>query len=288
MRMVCNSTFLVDHETDFGTKADELTTILDELFVESTNKVVIFSQWLRSHEIILRRLNARGWGAVSFHGSVPSHKRGALIEQFKSDPTCRVFLSSDAGSVGLHLPHAASTVINMDLPWNPAVLEQRTGRVHRLGQKQRVQTINLVAQGTIKEGILSLLAFKKSLFAGALDGGDNEVFLGGTKMAKFMAGVVQVSECMPPESAVAEEVIVADAMTATATPVEPTATPVPVPTLVERFGETDVEDLHMPDIDHATVAQVAPASPWQSVVDSGLGLFKALVVAANTPRSKKR
>ena len=116
MRKVCNSTFLVDHETDFGTTTDELVAIFDELFVVPANKVLILSQWLRSHEIILRRLNARGWGAVSFHGSVASHKRGALIEQFKTDPNCRVFLSSDAGSVGLNLQQAASTVINIALP----------------------------------------------------------------------------------------------------------------------------------------------------------------------------
>ena len=60
----------------------------------------------------------------------------------------------------------------MDLPWNPAVLEQRIGRVHRLGQTRRVQVVNFVAQGTIEEGMLSVLKFKKSLFAGVLDGGD--------------------------------------------------------------------------------------------------------------------
>ena len=282
MRMVCNSTFLVDHETDFGTKADELVTILDELFVEPTNKVVIFSQWLRSHEIILRRLNARGWGAVSFHGSVASHKRGALIERFKNDPACRVFLSSDAGSVGLNLQHAASTIINMDLPWNPAVLEQRTGRVHRLGQKERVQTINLVAQGTIEEGILSLLAFKKSLFAGALDGGDNEVFLGGTRLAKFMAGVAQVSESMPPESTVTEQEVVADAMTvaAAAKPVEP---PGPIATSTEQFAETNAGDAFRPDIDASGASADGPANPWQSIVDSGLGMLQALIDASHTP-----
>ncbi len=116
MRMACTGTFWVDHETDFATKTDELVAILDELFVEPANKVVIFSQWLRSHEIILRRLNARGWGAVSFHGSVASHKRGALIEQFETDPNCRVFLSSDASSVGLNLQHAEPIVINTALP----------------------------------------------------------------------------------------------------------------------------------------------------------------------------
>ena len=69
-------------------------------------------------------------------------------------PKCRVFLSTDAGGVGLNLQHA-SVVLNMDLPWNPAVLEQRIGRVHRLGQRQPVRVVNFVAQGTIEEGMLA-------------------------------------------------------------------------------------------------------------------------------------
>ena len=85
-----------------------------------------------------------------------------------------MFLSTDAGGAGLNLQHAV-VVVNMDLPWNPAVLEQRIGRVHRLGQTQPVQVVNFVAKGTIEEGMLSVLAFKKSLFAGVLDGGSGEI-----------------------------------------------------------------------------------------------------------------
>ena len=105
-----------------------------------------------------------------FSGCVPGDKRGALVEQFHNDPDCRLFLSTDAGGVGLNLQHAAAVVVNMDLPWNPAVLEQRIGRVHRMGQSRGVQVINFVGQGSIEEGMLSVLAFKKSLFAGVLDG----------------------------------------------------------------------------------------------------------------------
>lgn len=65
----------------------------------------------------------------------------------------------------------------MDLPWNPAVLEQRIGRVHRMGQARGVQVIDFVGPGSIEEGILSVSAFRKSLFAEVLDGGMSEVFL---------------------------------------------------------------------------------------------------------------
>jgi superfamily II DNA or RNA helicase len=193
MRMSCNSTYLLDGKTDHGNKCDELATLLEELLEQPAGKVVIFSQWLRTHELIARRLKPKRWDHVLFHGGVPSAKRAALVERFHSDATCRLFLSTDAGGVGLNLQHAASVVINMDLPWNPAILEQRIGRVHRLGQTRGVQVVNLVAQGAIEEGMLSVLAFKKSLFAGVLDGGPSEVLLGGSRLKRFMESVEAVT-----------------------------------------------------------------------------------------------
>jgi superfamily II DNA or RNA helicase len=193
MRMSCNSTYLLDKTTDHGTKADELATLLGELFEDPGAKAAIFSQWRGTHELIIRRLEANDWGYVLFHGGVPGAKRGAVVDRFRDDPSCRVFLSTDAGGLGLNLQHAASTVINMDLPWNPAVLEQRIGRVHRMGQRRSVQVVNFVAEGTIEEGMLSTLAFKKSLFAGVLDGGEKEIFLEGTRLAKFMESVDAVT-----------------------------------------------------------------------------------------------
>ncbi|HEY4046466.1 MAG TPA: DEAD/DEAH box helicase, partial [Acidobacteriaceae bacterium] len=144
MRMSCDSTYLLDHKTDFGVKADELATVLSEMLEQAGTKVVIFSQWLRMHELLVRRFESRRWGHVLFHGGVPSLQRKTLIDRFREDGRCRAFLSTDAGGVGLNLQHA-SVVVNMDLPWNPAVLEQRIGRVHRLGQRQPVRVLNFVA-----------------------------------------------------------------------------------------------------------------------------------------------
>ena len=192
MRMSCDSTWLLDRETDHGVKADELMAVLDDLFEDGEAKAVVFSQWIGMHEVIARRLDKRKRGYVMFNGGVPAEKRRALIEQFRNDPACRVFLSTDAGGVGLNLQHAA-TVVNMDLPWNPAVLEQRIARVHRMGQQRSVQVVNFVAQGTIEEGMLSILGFKRALFAGVLDGGNTEVSLGGTRLSRFMEGVEKVS-----------------------------------------------------------------------------------------------
>lgn len=203
MRMSCDSTFLLDHQTDFGYKADELATLLEELFERPDVKVVIFSQWMRMHELLVRRMAGRPWEHVLFHGGVPSMKRGALVDRFRDDEKCRAFLATDAGGVGLNLQHAASVVVNVDLPWNPAVLEQRIGRVHRLGQKRPVQVINFVAKGTIEEGMLSVLKFKKSLFAGALDNGESTITLGGSRLTKFIETVEQTTGAIP--AAVAEE-----------------------------------------------------------------------------------
>jgi superfamily II DNA or RNA helicase len=204
MRMSCDSTYLLDRTTDHGTKADELMNVLAELLQEPQAKVVIFSQWVGMQEVIARRLETAGWEHVMFHGSIPSDKRAALIDRFRNDPRCRVFLSTDAGGVGLNLQHSAAAVVNMDLPWNPAVLEQRIGRVHRLGQTRSVQVVNFVAQGTIEEGMLSVLAFKKSLFAGVLDGGDANVFMQGTRLSKFMESVEKVTSAMGEPEPVAE------------------------------------------------------------------------------------
>jgi hypothetical protein len=92
-------------------------------------------------------------------------------------------------------------VVNVDLPWNPAVLEQRIGRVHRLGQRQPVRVVNFVARGTIEEGMLGLLKFKKSLFAGVLDGGEPEVSMGGSRLTKFMETVDAATKDIPAATA---------------------------------------------------------------------------------------
>ena len=165
MRMSCDSTYLLDRTTDFGVKADELATLLDEVLERPDSKVVIFSQWLRMHELLVRRLKKKPFDHVLFHGDLSGRQRKAALDRFRDEDRCRVFLSTDAGGVGLNLQHA-SVVVNMDLPWNPAVLEQRIGRVHRLGQHRPVRVVNFVAQDSIEEGMLPVLQFKKALFAG--------------------------------------------------------------------------------------------------------------------------
>ncbi|MBF0558671.1 MAG: DEAD/DEAH box helicase [Nitrospirae bacterium] len=194
MRMAADNTYLVDKKTIHGPKIEELEVILREMVIESGEKVVIFSQWLRMTELVERILKRNGIGYVHLNGSVPSKQRKGLMTRFREDPSCMVFLSTDAGGVGLNL-QSGSVVINMDIPWNPAVLEQRIGRVHRLGQRKTVRIINFVTSASIEERIIDLLKFKKSLFAGALDKeGENVVMVGESQLKKFMQSVETVTD----------------------------------------------------------------------------------------------
>lgn len=273
MRMACNSTFLLDHETDHGHKVDELMTLLDELFEDPSVKAVVFSQWLGTHELIVRRLAQRKWGHVLFSGSVPGDKRGALVEQFHSDPDCRLFLSTDAGGVGLNLQHAAAVVVNMDMPWNPAVLEQRIGRVHRMGQSRGVQVINFIGQGSIEEGMLSVLAFKKSLFAGVLDGGETEVFLQGTRLSQFMKSVEQVAGAMGEDEADPAAESPAAAGTADLPPA-----PVDLPQAQDEMSvaaETEASA-------EVAVPRAEPADPWAAILEAGAALLQGLAASRGT------
>ena len=171
MRLICNALALHDKailpkdREKTAPKLRELGEILADQIAGNGHKAIVFSQWadmLAFTEPILKRT---GLGYVKLTGQVPTAKRGALVEQFFDDKNCRVFLSTDAGGVGLNL-QAASLVVNLDLPWNPAVLEQRIGRAHRHGQKRSVHVINLIAKGTIEERMLDTLAAKRNVFAG--------------------------------------------------------------------------------------------------------------------------
>jgi len=286
MRMSCNSTYLLDHESDHGVKADEMGALMDGLFCNPDAKMVVFSQWTRTQELVIRRLAARGLGYVSFHGGVPAEKRPLLVQQFRDDPNCRVFLSTDAGSTGLNLQHAA-TVVNMDLPWNPAILEQRIGRVHRMGQTQPVQVINFIAKGTIKEGMLSILAFKRSLASGILDSGGSEISMGGSRLNRFMKDVESVTgKILPSEPLTAAEASAAagdlDAV-ADAKPATPQAdtSPTASDSKIDVNAELVADRVDATIVDAAAVAMhaapTAALDPWASLLAFGTELVAALV-----------
>jgi superfamily II DNA or RNA helicase len=168
-RMSADSTFLVDKQPPgYSSKLEELGRLLDQLKAEQERKIVLFSEWTTMLNLIEPLLEARKMNYVRLDGSVPQKKRQALIHQFQNDPDCMLFITTNAGATGLNL-QAANTVINVDLPWNPAVLEQRIGRAHRMGQKQPVQVFLLVTTETLEESLLATLSAKHELSLAVLD-----------------------------------------------------------------------------------------------------------------------
>ncbi|HWB12604.1 MAG TPA: DEAD/DEAH box helicase [Pirellulales bacterium] len=168
-RMAADSTYLCDKQTpSFSTKLEYLDDLFERLFEEEGRKVVLFSEWTTMLNLIEPLLKKRKLDFVRLDGRVPQRQRQELVHRFQSNPDCKLFLTTNAGSVGLNL-QAANTVINVDLPWNPAVLEQRIARAHRMGQTQSVQVYVLVTEETLEDNLLSTIAAKKDLALAALD-----------------------------------------------------------------------------------------------------------------------
>jgi superfamily II DNA/RNA helicase len=133
-----------------------------------------------------------GLRAVFFTGSESQKLRTQNVVEFHDDPSVRVMFLSDAGGVGLNLQRAANACVNLELPWNPAVLEQRIGRIYRLGQESPIDVINLVTEYGIEARIAGLVGNKKALFSGLFDGTTDEVRF--EKPAGFLSEVERLIE----------------------------------------------------------------------------------------------
>ena len=199
MRQTCDSTYLIDRQTNISPKLDELANILDELIKQNGRKVVIFSEWTTMTMLIGKHLSREAIPFVELSGKVPVVKRQALIDEFNTNPDCKVFLSTDAGGTGLNL-QAADCVVNFELPWNPAKVNQRIGRVNRIGQKSKcINVVNLIAKFSIEERIMAGIKLKGDLFSGVFDGGKDEVMLSREKRQEL---VNQLREMMGEEAGV--------------------------------------------------------------------------------------
>jgi superfamily II DNA/RNA helicase len=168
-RMAADSTFLVDKvPPGYSSKLAEFDQLIGQLGEEKDRKIVLFSEWTTMLNLIQPLLEKHRLNYVRLDGSVPQKKRQELISHFQKERSCRLFITTNAGAVGLNL-QAANTVINVDLPWNPAILEQRISRVHRMGQKRPVQAFLLVTEDTLEEKLLGTLSAKHDLAMAALD-----------------------------------------------------------------------------------------------------------------------
>ncbi len=289
MRMVCDSTYILDQKSRYDTKVTETMSILQSVFDNGDEKVVVFSQWERMTRLIAYELDKMGVGYEYLHGGVPSVKRRDLINNFTDDPDCRVFLSTDAGSTGLNL-QAGSIMINLDLPWNPAVLEQRIARIYRLGQERHVQVINLVAKGTIEEQMLGKLRFKSAMFEGVLDGGEDTIFL--SNESKFTAMMDTLGEVME------EEEQKPDIPTAPADSLDDDAASEPEPVKDEApeaaASEEEVPDASVVADDSDTpVAPPTPKAPAvprqpQELVAQGISFLSGLAQTLQSPEATQQ
>jgi SNF2 family DNA or RNA helicase len=224
-RMICNGMAQVQFEQDwprcqaeratpefleslFAPKLSVFRGLIEQVVVGQRRKAVVFSQWrnmVRLSEWAVReQLAAAGLRAVFFTGAESAKSRERAIVEFHDDPAAAVMFLTDAGGVGLNLQRAASCCVNLELPWNPAVLEQRIGRIYRLGQTAPIDVYNLSSEHSIESRIATLVERKRAVFSGLFDGTSDEVVF--EEQTSFLEGIKQLVEPVPVPLPVADDV----------------------------------------------------------------------------------
>ena len=154
------------HKADSIKRNAKANLILD--VAKSTNeKMIVFTQFRETQELLSRRLKQEGVSNIKYHGQLSAGRRRAALQEFRG-PDCRVLVCTDSGSEGLNLQFC-NVLVNYDLPWNPMRVEQRIGRVHRIGQeRENVVILNLAVADTIEDYVLQVLYEKIKLFEVAI------------------------------------------------------------------------------------------------------------------------
>lgn len=160
-QICCHPSLFVDGYKGSSAKLDRLLTIVEEA-KNSGRRLLIFSQFTKMLEIIGRELAASELPFFYLDGQTPASERVELCNRFNQGERDVFLISLKAGGTGLNLT-GADTVILYDLWWNPAVEAQAAGRAHRMGQKNAVQVIKLIARGTIEEKMNELQEKKRHL-----------------------------------------------------------------------------------------------------------------------------
>jgi superfamily II DNA or RNA helicase len=162
---------------DFAANDTKFAMLLKILNGELRNeKCVIFSYYRPTLAYLERRLSAENIGCLVIHGGVPQDERGPIVDKFASEAQVKVLLSSEVGSEGIDLQFC-SVVVNYDLPWNPMRIEQRIGRIDRVGQKaERLRIFHFKIKDTVEERIFEKLHMRLELFRNSL--GDLDAVLG--------------------------------------------------------------------------------------------------------------
>ena len=140
-----------------ASKIDAVTKIVKK----TRDKVIVFTDYIESMKMIAEALSAEGISVQMFHGGLTSVEKNTAVQHFKESD--QVLVSTESGGEGSNLQFC-NVMVNYDIPWNPMKLEQRIGRIHRLGQKKEVFVFNLSAEQTIEADILELLVNKIRMF----------------------------------------------------------------------------------------------------------------------------
>ena len=288
MRMVCDSTYILDQKTRYEVKIDETMNIVSDILQGTDSKVVIFSQWERMTRLLAQELDKHDIDYEYLHGGVTAVKRGEMMQRFQNNADCRVFISTDAGSTGLNL-QTASFIINLDLPWNPAVLEQRIGRIYRLGQQRNIQVINLVAAGTIEERMIGKLRFKQNMFEGVLDNGDDTIFVGDDKfkdIVNLFDGIIEKED---------DNVAAIDSDEMETTTEQPLTPSEEVQETDDNFDEPSLSDngdaSNNADNEETTEKPAPSSGPTDSphdLVAQGVSFFSGLAKTLQSPEATQR
>jgi SNF2 family DNA or RNA helicase len=173
------------HDEATAIRENEKARRLRELLRRIDDKAIVFTQYLRTLQYLRPLLEADGHTVSVFHGGMTPWDKEESVRAFRE--TNRVFLSTEAGGEGRNLQFC-NTVVNFDLPWNPLKIEQRIGRVHRLGQTREVHIVNLWAKDTIEEYVMELLDKKINMFQ--LVVGELDLVLGHLDEAKTFEEVL--------------------------------------------------------------------------------------------------
>ncbi len=148
-----------------NTKAETTLSLIQEM----NEKVIVFTEYRATQEYLLQYFREHGLMCVSYSGGMNRGKKDWMMDLFRG--RAQVMIATEAGGEGINLQFCHH-MINFDLPWNPMRVEQRIGRVHRLGQENDVVIYNLSTQGTIEEHILHLLHEKINMFEMVIGGLD--------------------------------------------------------------------------------------------------------------------
>jgi ATP-dependent helicase HepA len=153
-------------------KADTLVAQLQRLEQhDRAAKVLLFTQFRETQEYLRRRVEAIGWDVRLFHGQMKPDAKDAAVEDFRTSSTPSILLSTESGGEGRNFQFC-HLLVNYDLPWNPMRVEQRIGRVDRIGQTDIVQVFNFWVRGTVEERVLNVLERRINVFEETVGGLD--------------------------------------------------------------------------------------------------------------------